>query len=45
VLKWVSGFDQYTAFYYLLENYHNHFPNRAFRMEGITVNQLIVHAY
>lgn len=45
VMKWVSGYDQYTAFYYLLENYHNHFPNRAFRMEGIAVNQLVVHAY
>lgn len=45
VLKWVSGYDQYTAFYYLLENYHNHFPKRSFRMEGITVNQLTVHAY
>lgn len=45
VLKWVSGYDQYTAFYYLLENYHCHFPNRNFRMEGITVNQLVVHAF
>jgi hypothetical protein len=45
VLKWVSGFDQYTAFYYLLENYHCNFSNRNFRMEGITVNQLVVHAY
>ena len=45
VLKWVSGFDQYTAFYYLLENYHCNFSNRQFRMEGISVNQLVVHAY
>jgi len=45
VLKWVSGFDQYTAFYYLLENYHCNFANRNFRMEGISVNQLVVHAY
>jgi len=45
VLKWVSGYDQYTAFYYLLENYHCHFPNRNFRMEGITVNTLVVHAF
>jgi hypothetical protein len=45
VLKWVTGFDQYTAFYYLLENYHCQFPARNFRMEGITTNQLIVHAY
>lgn len=45
VLKWVSGFDQWTAFYYILENYHCMFPARNFRMEGITVNQLVVHAY
>jgi len=45
VLKWVAGFDQYTAFYYLLENYHCNFSNRNFRMEGITVNQLVIHAF
>lgn len=45
VMKWVAGFDQYTAFYYLLENYHCNFPNRNFRMEGITVNQLVVHSF
>src|SRR5262245_16067703 len=45
VLKWVSGYDQYTAFYYLMENYHCNFSNRNFRMEGISVNQLVVHSY
>lgn len=44
VLKWVSGFDQWTAFWYTLENYHCMFPARNFRMEGITVNQLVVRA-
>jgi len=45
VLKWVDGFDAYTAFYYLLENYHNMFPARSFRLEGITVTQLVVHSF
>ena len=45
VLKWVAGYDQYTAFYYLLENYHCHYSNRNFRLEGISVNQLVVHSY
>jgi hypothetical protein len=27
VLKWVQGFDEYTAFYKILENYHNHVPS------------------
>lgn len=45
VMKWVAGFDQWTAFYYMLENYHCMFPARNFRLEGITVNQLVVHAY
>jgi hypothetical protein len=44
VLKWIAGFDQYLAFYKLFENYHCQQPNRNFRMEGITVNQLVVHA-
>lgn len=45
VLKWVAEFDQWTAFYFMLENYHCMFPSRNFRMEGITVNQLVVHSY
>jgi hypothetical protein len=45
VLKWVPGFDEYTAFYKIFENYHCHQPARNFRMEGITCNQLIVHAF
>lgn len=44
VLKWVPGFDQYTAFFKVFENYHNHTPAKCFRAEGITVNQLVVHA-
>jgi hypothetical protein len=45
VLKWVPGFDEYTAFYRLYENYHCHMPARNFRMEGITVNQIAVRAF
>lgn len=45
VLKWNNGFDEYTAFYRLFENYHNHRPSRQWRMEGITVNQIAVRAF
>jgi hypothetical protein len=44
IIKWVPDFDEYTAFYYLLENYHCHRPADNFRMEGITVNQVVAHA-
>jgi hypothetical protein len=44
VLKWVSEFDQWTAFYYILDNFHCQRPNTQFRMEGIDVNQLLAHA-
>ncbi len=45
VLKWVSGYDQWTAFYYILDNFHCQKPNCNFRMEGIDVNQITVHSY
>lgn len=45
VLKWVNGFDEYTAFYRIFENYHCHYPARNFRMEGITVNQIAVRSF
>lgn len=44
-LKWVQGYDEYTAFYKIFENYHCNAPARNFRMEGITVNQLSVRAF
>jgi hypothetical protein len=44
VLKWVPEYDQYTAFFYIFDNFHCQNPNRNFRMEGIDVNQLLVHA-
>lgn len=44
VLKWVSGYDQVTAFFYILDNFHCQAPNRNFRSEGITVNQIVVRA-
>ncbi|MGE0590909.1 MAG: phage major capsid protein [Vicinamibacterales bacterium] len=45
VLKWVNGFDQWTAFGYILDNFHCQRPNCNFRMEGIDVNQLVVHSF
>jgi hypothetical protein len=45
VLKWVSGFDQYTAFFYILDNWHCQRPNLNFRAEGIDVTQIAVHAF
>jgi hypothetical protein len=44
VLKWVNEFDQYTAFFYIYDNFHCQTPNKNFRMEGIDVNQLLAHA-
>jgi hypothetical protein len=45
VLKWMTGFDEYTAFYRIFENYHCHMSARNFRMEGITVNQIAVRSF
>jgi hypothetical protein len=45
VLKWVNEYDQWTAFFYILDNFHCQQPNRNFRMEGIDVNQLAVHSF
>jgi len=45
VLKWVQDYDEYTAFFYILDNFHNQTPNRSFRMEGIDVTQLLVHSF
>lgn len=44
VLKWVNEYDQYTAFFYIFDNVHCQSPNKNFRMEGLDVNQLVVHA-
>ena len=44
-MRWVSGYDVWTAFFLMLENYHCHYPNRNFRMEGITVNQIVVRPF
>lgn len=45
ILKWVHGYDEYTAFYRVFENYHCLTPARNFRMEGITVNQIAVRSF
>lgn len=44
-LRWVSGYDVWTAFFLILENYHCHYPGRNFRMDGITVNQIVVRSF
>jgi hypothetical protein len=45
VIKWVPEFDQYTAFFYIFDNFHCQQPNRNFRLEGIDVTQLLVHSF
>jgi len=45
IIKHIAETDSFTAYYLLLENYHCHYPARNFRMEGITVNQLVVHSF
>lgn len=45
VLKWVPGYDEYTAFFRIFENYHCHMPARNFRMEGITTTQMAVRSF
>lgn len=44
-IRWVQGFDQWQAFWFMLENYHCHAPARNFRMDGITTNQITVHSF
>jgi len=44
VLKWVSDYDEYTAFYFIQDNFHCQRPNVNARAEGIDVNQLVVKA-
>lgn len=45
VMKWVPEFDEYTAFFYIYDNFHCQQPNANFRMEGITVNQVVIHTF
>jgi hypothetical protein len=44
-LKWVNEYDQYTAFFFMHDNFHCQAPNRNFRMEGIDVTQMAVHPF
>lgn len=44
-IRWVPGFDQWQAFYFLLENYHCHAPARNFRADGITTTQVLIHSF
>lgn len=45
VLKQVPGFDQWTAFFLMMDNWHCQQPNKNLRMEGIDVNQIAAHAF
>lgn len=45
IMKWVDGYDEFTAYWMLFENYHNVYPARNFRMEGITTTQITAHAF
>ncbi len=45
VLKWVNGFDEYTAFFRIFENYHCHKPGKSWRAEGITTDAVVFHAF
>jgi len=44
VMKWVQEFDQWTAFYRMMDNFHCQYPNRNIRWEGIDVDQILVRA-
>jgi hypothetical protein len=44
IMKWVAGFDEWTAFFRIMDNFHCHNSERCFRLEGIDVNQIIVHS-
>lgn len=44
VLKWVNDYDEYTAFYFIQDNFHCQRPNVNARAEGIDVNQLVIKA-
>jgi hypothetical protein len=44
VLKWVPGFDQWTAFYRIMDNFHCQYPNRNIRWEGIDTDEMFVRA-
>lgn len=45
VLKNVDGFDQYHAFFLIMDNWHCQQSNKQFRMEGIDVSQIAAHAF
>lgn len=44
VIKWIPEYDQWTAFYRLMDNFHCHNSNRNIRWEGIDVDQILVRA-
>lgn len=45
ILKWVPEYDEWTAFFYIYDNLHCQQPNANWRMEGITVNQILAHTF
>lgn len=42
-MKWVAGFDQWTMFYHMLDNFHCQSPNLNIRWEGIDTDAIFVH--
>jgi hypothetical protein len=44
VLKWIPGFDEWTAFYLAMDNFHCHFSNRQIRWEDIDTDEMFVRA-
>lgn len=44
VLKWVDGYDEWTAYFYIYENPHCFSPARNIRWEGINADRIAVHA-
>jgi hypothetical protein len=41
----VDGFDEFTAYWMLFENYHCVMPVRNFRGEGIDTNHITVRSF
>jgi hypothetical protein len=45
ILKWVDGYDEFTAYWMLFENYHCVMPVRNFRAEGVDTNHITVRSF
>ncbi len=43
IMRNVSGYDKWEAFYRIFDNYHMDRPNEGFRLDGITTSPAILH--